>query len=623
MNETLPVRRFLGLKLTSATDYAIRAMIHLSCLPEGDVALRSEIARRPEHPNEFHGQDFCDSLVVPACAVISGVDGAFLARAAANHHAGYRRRGHQGPAGADQLHALARGARRRSVPASSIWAKVQDSMKDTLAGIDPGGPVSTPRRNGRVVGFGPLLECRHLAAVPADSGPSKTPGTRRPIVAAHHHRVRSTHRGQPGRGVSFGPQKTNPKRRLGTGSLCPDAALWCLRTQGTYRSCAARSRTMIIGVPRETHRHEHRVGLNPFGVSRLVQKATRVFVENRLRRGRPLHRPDYPEAGGQIVYSPEEAYKRADIVCRVGAALEDELDFLRPGSHRLRLPPPGRRPARDDPAADGTGNDADRLRDRPRRAGSRPILMPFSEMAGQMAVHIAAHYLQIEAGGRGILLGNVPGVPPPTVLILGAGDGRPSGRASGAATGAHVIVLDEDLRKLRALNREFAGQVVTVRGRRRNGSSATPPIADVVIGAVLVPGGRAPFLVTEEMVRTMKPGSVIIDLSIDQGGCVETSRPTTLESPTFKVHGVVHYCVPNMTANVPRTASRALANRRACPTSWRWPIAAWTRRCGRPRPGRGTSTCTSGKIVNERVARDSRTSRRPRSIGCSLEGERR
>jgi alanine dehydrogenase len=158
-----------------------------------------------------------------------------------------------------------------------------------------------------------------------------------------------------------------------------------------------------------------------------------------------------------------------------------------------------------------------------------------------------------------VLLGNLPGVPPPTVLILGAGGvGRSAARLA-LAMGAHVIVLDEDVEKLAALNRCLGDQVVTALAAEARLAQYTP-IADVVIGAVLIPGERAPFVVTEQMVRSMKRGSVIVDVSIDQGGCVETSRPTTLDDPTFTVHGVVHYCVPNMTASIARTASRALAH---------------------------------------------------------------
>jgi alanine dehydrogenase len=180
-------------------------------------------------------------------------------------------------------------------------------------------------------------------------------------------------------------------------------------------------------------------------------------------------------------------------------------------------------------------------------------------MAGEMAVFAAAHYLQNAGGGRGILLAMVPGIAPPTVLVLGAGTVGRAAAARALAMGAHVIVLDEDIDKLRAVNRDVGRQVVTQLVTPDRLARFTA-IADVVIGAVLIPGARAPYLVTEQMVRGMRAGSVIVDVSIDQGGCVETSRPTTLEDPVYVVHDIVHYCVPNMTANIARTASRALSD---------------------------------------------------------------
>jgi alanine dehydrogenase len=315
---------------------------------------------------------------------------------------------------------------------------------------------------------------------------------------------------------------------------------------------------MIIGVPRETHRLEHRVGLTPFAVLRLTRLGNTVVVERDA--GKESHIPDeaYQQSGAQIVYGAEEVYKRADVVCRVGLLSPEEIDLLKPeliilGFHHLAVNP------KEDVARlmemNSTLLGYEIIRD---DRGDLPVLTPFSEMAGQMSVHIAAYFLQNETHGRGILIGNVPGVPPPTVLILGAGRVGRSAAKAARATGSHVIVLDEDPAKLRRVNEDLGGNVVTVTA---TGGRIERYIqfADVVIGAILIPGARAPLVVTEEMVQAMRPGSVIIDLSIDQGGCVETSRPTHLDNPTFIRHGVVHYCVPNMTANIARTASRALA----------------------------------------------------------------
>jgi alanine dehydrogenase len=315
---------------------------------------------------------------------------------------------------------------------------------------------------------------------------------------------------------------------------------------------------MIIGVPRETHRLEHRVGLTPFAVLRLTRLGHTVVVERDA--GAESHFPEeaYRQAGAQIVYAAEEVYKRADIVCRVGLLSAEELDLLKPdsivfGFHHLAVSPKENVTRLTEMETTLIGYEI--VRD---ATGHRPVLIPFSEMAGQMAVHTGAFYLQNSTQGRGILLGNVPGVPPPTVLILGAGTVGRSAAKAARATGSHVIVLDEDPGKLREVNRELGGNAVTVMATTGR-IERYIQFADLVIGAVLIPGARAPQVVTEDMVRAMRPGSVIIDLAIDQGGCVETSRPTRLDDPTFIQHGVVHYCVPNMTANVARTASRTLA----------------------------------------------------------------
>ncbi|UCC75068.1 MAG: alanine dehydrogenase [Gemmatimonadota bacterium] len=356
---------------------------------------------------------------------------------------------------------------------------------------------------------------------------------------------------------------------------------------------------MFIGVPRETHRLEHRVGLSPYAVSRLSRYGHTVLVEQGA--GLTARFPDsaFEAAGAQIVYNNEEAYKRADIVCRVGVLSREEFDLLKPGLiicafHHLAVAP--REHIERLMSLKATLIGYEIIQD---EHGDHPILAPMSEMAGQMAVHIAAHYLQNQPGGRGILLGNVPGVAPPTVLILGAGSVGYTAARHALASGAHVIVIDEDLTKLRALSREFSGQIVTVVAGMAQLERFTS-IADVLIGAVLIPGAHSPILVTEDMVKAMKPGSVILDLSIDQGGCVETSRPTTLDDPTFVVHEVVHYCVPNMTANIARTASRALANA-LLPT-----LRNLTRKgvAGALRDDRGLGAGVymyDGQLVNEKV----------------------
>lgn len=316
---------------------------------------------------------------------------------------------------------------------------------------------------------------------------------------------------------------------------------------------------MNFGVPRETGHHERRVGLTPWAAGQLARLGHTVAVERDAGRAARFLDREYQDAGATIVYSHEEAFKRADVVCGVGLISPAELDLLRPqsvlcGFQHLIVAP--RATVERLQQLEMTAIGYELVQD---AHGRRPILTTIGEMAGEMAVDTAAHYLQNEQGGRGILLSHVPGVAPPTVLILGAGAVGRSAARRALAVGAQVIMLDEDLAKLRAVNEQLGSQIVTELATADRLERYTA-IADVVIGAILIPGARAPLLITEEMVQAMRGGSVVIDVSIDQGGCVETSRPTTLENPVFVVHDVVHYCVPNMTANVARTASRALSD---------------------------------------------------------------
>lgn len=316
---------------------------------------------------------------------------------------------------------------------------------------------------------------------------------------------------------------------------------------------------MIVGIPKETHPFEHRVGLTPFGVAGLVGRGHQVVVQRGAGAAAHYTDEDYARAGAEVVYNADEVFKRADLICQVNMFGPEELDLARPdlvlcGFHHLAVAP--RTVFRMMEAAKVTLIGYEIIEN---RMGERPILLPMSELAGHMAIHEAAHLLHITSGGRGVLLGSVPGVPAPTVLILGAGIVGTVAAQQAINMGANVIIMDAELRKLQRAHRLVRGTLNTALIDRAQ-LTRFLRVADVVIGAVLIPGGRAPFLVTEEMVRTMRPGSVIVDVSIDQGGCVETSRPTTLGHPTFVVHGVVHYCVPNMSSNVARTASRVLSD---------------------------------------------------------------
>ncbi len=315
---------------------------------------------------------------------------------------------------------------------------------------------------------------------------------------------------------------------------------------------------MKIGIPMETQRHEHRVGLTPFGVSKLQGVGCEVLIQHDA--GRDSHFADeaFVAEGAKIVYDREEIFGRADLVCKVGSVTADEARLMTPATTVTGLMHVGvmqRETLRILVDQQITVLGWESVQD---DQGFHPVLRSMSEIAGQMTIQWASHLMQHEQGGRGIVLGNIPGIAPATVVIIGAGAVGWSAARAALALNAHVIVLDADLGKLRRAIEHGCEHAVTAVASHRNFLRFIP-IADVVVGAVLVPGERAPYLVTEDMVKRMKPGSAIFDLAIDEGGCVETSRPTTLQDPTFRVHGVTHFCVPNLTSNAPRAASRALA----------------------------------------------------------------
>ncbi len=314
---------------------------------------------------------------------------------------------------------------------------------------------------------------------------------------------------------------------------------------------------MDIGVPKATTRYEHRVAVTPQGARSLIAHGHRVFVETGAGEGSHFTDKDYRDSGAEIVYRKEEAIHRAQMILAVAAPTIEEVDQLQEGQIccgflHLAVAPRDlvRRMLERKITAIGF-----EIIEEPE--GHLPVLHAIGEVAGQMVVHTAAHLLENESGGRGIMLGAVPGVPPAQVLILGAGTvGRAAARTA-LNSGAQVVLMDSDMSRLHSIWHELDGRVDTLIADRENVARFVR-FSDVLIGAVLVPGGPAPFLVTREMVSTMRPGSVILDVSIDQGGCIETSRPTSLADPTFLVNGVVHYCVPNMTANIARTASKVL-----------------------------------------------------------------
>jgi len=317
--------------------------------------------------------------------------------------------------------------------------------------------------------------------------------------------------------------------------------------------------SLRIGVPREVSNEERRVALAPSGISALVANGHEVFVERDA--GVQAHFADqgYLDAGAEIIDTPADLYSRSNLIVKVGPPGEDELQLLQErqiiiSALHLGATTHGFLRHLMDLGITGIGFEFIRDPD-----GSLPIVRMMHEIMGSMAVQIAARYLESNEGGKGVMLGGISGVPPSTVVILGAGVVGEWAARTALGYGAHVIVLDTDLGALRSLEHYLDRRITTAMASGQYLNQAVFS-ADVIIGAMMSDGQRAPLLVTEEMVAKMRPGSVIVDAVVDQGGCVETSRPTTHSDPTFRVHDVIHYCVPNMPSNAARTATYALTN---------------------------------------------------------------
>lgn len=316
---------------------------------------------------------------------------------------------------------------------------------------------------------------------------------------------------------------------------------------------------MDFGVPKEVRPLEYRVGLTPAAVDALVKAGHQVFVERSAGLSANFRDRDYQAVGAQIVYSPSEAYGRADVVIKVARPTREEYVRFRSGQTilsflHLAVASPDLLEALQKKGITAIAYETIEADD-----ATLPVLLPTSEVAGRMAPVIAGQLLESVEGGRGILLSGIPGTPPAAVVILGAGVLGTNAARAFHGLGAEVTVLDQDMRALQRIDALFAGHVATMVANPYNIAKAVS-FADVLVGAVAVPGERAPILVTRAMVRSMRSRAVIIDFSIDSGGCVETSRPTNHVNPSYIEEGVIHYCVPNVPARVARTASYALAN---------------------------------------------------------------
>ncbi|MDI6782581.1 MAG: alanine dehydrogenase [bacterium] len=315
---------------------------------------------------------------------------------------------------------------------------------------------------------------------------------------------------------------------------------------------------MIIGIPKEIKDNEYRVGMTPAGVEALVNSGHKVNVEKGAGLVSAIADTEYEKAGAKLFATAKTIYEKAEMIVKVKEPLPPEYPLLKSGqvvftyfhfaaSKELTESVLARKIV-------AVAYETIQLAD-----GSLPLLTPMSEVAGRLAIVEGAKYLEKPFGGRGVLLGGVPGVAPAEVVIIGGGVVGKNAAKMAAGLGANVVILDINIDRLRYLEDIMPKNVVTMHSNSHNLRAAVKR-ADLLVGAVLIPGARAPVLVTKEMIGTMKKGAVVVDVSVDQGGCIETCHPTTHSNPTYIVNGVIHYCVANMPGAVPRTSTYALSN---------------------------------------------------------------
>jgi len=376
--------------------------------------------------------------------------------------------------------------------------------------------------------------------------------------------------------------------------------------RGTVSSLAStaachQGKSMRIGVPKEIKVHEYRVGLVPAAVRELTESGHEVLVQTGAASGIGVKDADYQQVGAKIVPTAEEVFARAEMIVKVKEPQPNECAMLRPGqvlyTYLHLAPDPKQTEALVKSGATCIAYETVTATD-----GSLPLLTPMSEVAGRMSVQVGAYCLQKANGGRGILLGGVPGVAPAKVVILGGGVSGTHAAEMAVGLRADVTVVDRSVKRLRELSAIFGPSLRTEYSTQAH-IDALVIDADLVIGAVLIAGAAAPKLVTRDMVRRMKAGAVLVDISIDQGGCFETSKPTTHAEPTYVVDDVIHYCVANMPGAVPRTSTFALNNvtlpfaRRLADHGWKAAMQA------DPHLANGLNV-HAGHVTNEAVARE-------------------
>lgn len=356
---------------------------------------------------------------------------------------------------------------------------------------------------------------------------------------------------------------------------------------------------MIIGVPKEIKNNENRVAVTPAGVAELLKHGHSIYVQSTAGEGSGFLDSDYTEAGATMLSTIEDVYGIAEMIIKVKEPIESEYKLIKkdqllftyfhfasyePLTHAM--------------IASGAVCLAYETVEKPDR--SLPLLVPMSEVAGRMAIQEGAKYLEKPSGGRGILLGGVPGVRPAKVLILGGGVVGTNAAKMAAGMGADVTIMDLSLPRLRYLDDVMPANVNTFMSNEYNVRELLPT-HDLIVGAVLIPGAKAPHLITRDMLATMRPGAVVVDVAVDQGGCIETCKPTTHEDPTYVVDGVLHYCVANMPGAVPYTSTLALTNA-TLPYAIQLANKGWKKACKENNELRLGLNVVANKIVYQPVA---------------------
>ncbi|CAN5551897.1 alanine dehydrogenase [soil metagenome] len=358
---------------------------------------------------------------------------------------------------------------------------------------------------------------------------------------------------------------------------------------------------MRVGIPTEIKNNEFRVAITPAGVAELVRRGHDVSIQAGAGEGSAISDSDFKAAGAEIVATAEQVWAEADLLLKVKEPIEAEYSLMRKGQTLFTyLHLAASKPCTDALLESGTTSIA--YETVQTADGALPLLAPMSEVAGRLAAQVGAYHLMRTQGGRGVLMGGVPGVAPADVVVIGGGMAGYNAARVAKGMGAHVTVFDLNINTLRKLDAEFGGSIETRYSSSLDLEAAVKD-ADLVIGAVLVPGAKAPKLVTNSTVAGMKSGAVLVDIAIDQGGCFEDSRPTTHDDPTFAVHDTVFYCVANMPGSVPRTSTFALTNS-TMPYGLKLADKGWRAACQADAAlAKGLST-HEGALLSEQVAAD-------------------